>query len=270
MKTSLSVNNMQCGHCVATINKELLKVNGVFGVEANIAEQTLSIDHTDDVDVAAVKTVISTLGYAPKISTDAFAAKAAEWDENPARVEMATTFFRRVVENVAIQPSDVALDFGCGTGLVGLQLVPYVQKVVMVDNSPAMLDILRQKCEKDGLSSSQVELVEGSMEEVSATNLKLIVTLMALHHVVDTKSLLQQFYNQLNKGGYLAIGDLQTEDGSFHAEKVPHNGFDPHDVCAALSIAGFQLMLCETFHKMNKPTEKGKRSFTQFLILAKK
>ena len=266
MKTSLSVSNMQCGHCVSKINKELLKVNGVFGVEANIAEQTLSIDHTDDVDVTAVKAVISTLGYTPKVSTDAFAAKAAEWDENPARVEMATTFFRRVVANVAINPSDVALDFGCGTGLVGLQFVPYVEKVVMVDNSPSMLAILQQKCEKDKLTPSQVELVEGSMEEVSATNLKLIVTLMALHHVPDTKLLLQQFYNSLDKGGYIAIGDLQTEDGSFHAETVPHNGFDPHDICAALSAIGFQLMLCETFHTM----KRGTVAYPQFLIIAKK
>ena len=270
MKTSLVVSNMQCGHCVATINKELRKVNGVFGVEANIATQTLEIDHTEEVDVGKMKAVIASLGYSPNEPQDLFAHKAAQWDENPIRVEQATTFFRRIVDNVPLNSTDVVVDFGCGTDLVGLQFIPYVKSVVMVDNSPAMMEVLRKKWVAEKLTNEQVQLVEGGMEKVKAKNLKLIVTLMALHHVEDTQKLLTQFYQQVEKGGYLAIGDLEKEDGRFHNEKVPHNGFEPYEVCKMLNAVGFELLLCETFHQLTKDTAEGSRAFPQFLIIAKK
>lgn len=257
---------MQCGHCVATINKELRKVNGVFGVEANIATQTLDIDYTEDVDVGKIKAVIVSLGYGPNEPQDLFAHKAAQWDENPVRVEQATTFFRRIADSVPLNSTDVVVDFGCGTGLVGLQFIPYVKSVVMVDNSPAMLEVLRKKCFTEKLNNEQVQLVDGGMEKVNAKNLKLIVTLMALHHVEDTQKILTQFYQHLEKGGYLAIGDLEKEDGSFHSEQVPHNGFNPQAICKILSSLGFELLLCETFRTIKKETV----SYPQFLIIAKK
>ena len=88
--------------------------------------------------------------------------------------------------------------------------------------------------------------------------------------IIILEKLLTQFYQHLEKGGYLAIGDLEKEDGSFHNEKVPHNGFDINEICKMLSVIGFELVLCETFHQLTKTTTEGSRTFPQFLIIARK
>ena len=66
MKTSLNIENMHCAHCVSTINKALLKINGVYGVEANVADQILSIDHTENVSLEAITLQLNELGYPQK------------------------------------------------------------------------------------------------------------------------------------------------------------------------------------------------------------
>ncbi|QZE14834.1 heavy-metal-associated domain-containing protein [Halosquirtibacter laminarini] len=63
MRTSFKVKNVSCGACVSDINTELLKVNGVYGVFANIATQSLDIDHTGDTDLKRVKQILKDLKY---------------------------------------------------------------------------------------------------------------------------------------------------------------------------------------------------------------
>jgi hypothetical protein len=65
------------------------------------------------------------------------------------------------------------------------------------------------------------------------------VAAMTLHHVPNVVAILADLGKMLAKGGWLAIADLQLEDGSFHADlKVPHNGFNPenkaHDITGAI------------------------------------
>ena len=267
MKTKLNVENMQCGHCVSTINNNLLKINGVFGVEANIAEKSIMVDHTPDVSFEQVKTTLEDLGYSAA-DIDAFGHKAEDWDKNTVRVELANKFVRSVMELMPIQDDMTLMDFGCGTGLVGLQFAPYVKQLVMVDNSPAMLAVLVKKVAEMELDS--VEVVGPSIKASSTDKVDAIVSQMAFHHVEDTKEVLEQMYEKLNPGGFIAIADLAKEDGSFHKEAVPHNGFDEQTLCKEMSDTGFKLHLCEIYNTIQKETEQGIREYQQFLIIAKK
>ena len=40
---------------------------------------------------------------------------------------------------------------------------------------------------------------------------------MAMHHVEDTAHFLKTLYDHLNPGGFIAVADLDKEDGSFHS-----------------------------------------------------
>ncbi len=65
-------------------------------------------------------------------------------------------------------------------------------------------------------------------EEGPAGQFDLVVTAMTLHHIADVPGFLARLGHLLRKDGRLAVADLVTEDGSFHAPMtVPHNGFDP-------------------------------------------
>ena len=78
------------------------------------------------------------------MTNDNFAHRAAEWD-NPSKVEMTQKFVEALLSKVALKNSWKGLEVGAGTGLVGLQLLPYLNSVVFEDTSEAMLDVLKQK-----------------------------------------------------------------------------------------------------------------------------
>ena len=48
------------------------------------------------------------------------------------------------------------LDYGCGTGLLSLFLLPHVRRVVGADSSPGMLEVLRKKLTEGGIENMKV------------------------------------------------------------------------------------------------------------------
>jgi len=56
----------------------------------------------------------------------------------------------------------------------------------------------------------------------------LIFSAMALHHVQNTDALLDRFASLTAPGGWIALADLDTEDGTFHSgDSGPvHPGFN--------------------------------------------
>ena len=268
MKTNLSVQNLQCTRCVSSINNALLKINGVYGVEVNIANQRVLVDHTENVSLDSLSKELDKLGY-PVATQDLFGERAGEWDLNPVRINQSEKFFKQVAQVVPLLPNFKVLDFGCGTGLVGLHFAPFVGRLVMVDSSPGMLNELHKKLSILALDTTKVELLS-DIAKHKENDIDLIVSMMTLHHIEDVSALLAVFFNKLNKDGYIAIGDLMLEDGSFHDEYVPHYGFDPQDICAKLIAQGFQLVQCASFNELSKETKNGLKDFEQFLIIAKK
>jgi ubiquinone/menaquinone biosynthesis C-methylase UbiE len=205
-----------------------------------------------------------------KITEDSFGAKAEEWDLNPIRQKQSEKFFKRIAEVVPLDPKSKLIDFGAGTGLVGLRFAPYVNHLTMVDKSIGMLDVLKQKIATLGLDANQFDLVSTDIESLKNDEFDLLVSLMTFHHIENVEQVLRQIFQKLRKGGYIAIGDLEKEDGSFHNEQVPHKGFEQEEICNYLNTTGFKLVLCETYNVITKPTEQGIKDFKQFIIIAKK
>ncbi len=199
------------------------------------------------------------------MNIDAFAAKAKNWDENPRAVEMATRFVAELTRHAS--PARL-LEFGCGTGLVGLQLVDELQELHMLDNSPAMLERLRQKAH--GLD--KITIWQGEIEEFELPKVDTICSLMALHHVADIERLLHLFNDLLPSGGKIIIGDILKEDGSFHGSTpVPHNGFDGQQLRHIFSSAGFRVEQFYSHQTISKIGADGiERSYPLFILVAAK
>ena len=77
----------------------------------------------------------------------------------------------------------------------------------------------------------------------------------ALHHVEDIAELFRIFHGLLNEGGFLALADLETEDGSFHPdnEGVHHFGFDREALIDMARNAGFRDPEVSTASVLRKP-----------------
>jgi len=74
-----------------------------------------------------------------------FDLKAVTWDEEPRRVQLAKDLFAAITDTVVLNPCIAVLDFGCGTGLLTLQLATQGGHVTGVDSSQGMLDVLEDK-----------------------------------------------------------------------------------------------------------------------------
>ena len=77
----------------------------------------------------------------------------------------------------------------------------------------------------------------------------------------------------LRPGGYLAVADLDAEDGSFHAQKrdVYHNGFERNQIAEWLSRAGFVGTAIRDAHWIRKADAVGLvRSYGVFLAVGRK
>jgi len=201
-----------------------------------------------------------------------FDQAAAHWDAEPRRVELARAVGKAILHQVQTTPDMHVLDYGCGTGLLGLFLLPHVRSVTGVDNSPGMLQVLKEKIRTGGIKQMSAERLDLRHNAVPASRYNLIVVNMVMHHVDRIDALLAAFHRMLLPGGFVAIADLDPEQGLFHrpevAESVYHHGFDRSSFKDSLIRAGFTNISDVTAHVVRKPDANGDlREFPVFLIV---
>ena len=198
---------------------------------------------------------------------DNFAHRAAEWDTSE-KINMTEIFVAEMLQHVKPQPTWKALEIGAGTGLVGMQILPLVRKVVFEDTSAAMLDVLKLKLEE----KNQAEILHGEVYDYNQKDIDLIFSCMALHHVPDIEKTLQHLSTITNPGAMVVIGDLKTEDGSFHRfEPIPHRGFDTDILSEQFRQAGFDVQKVHVYNILSRERIEGViADFEQFILIAKK
>jgi 2-polyprenyl-3-methyl-5-hydroxy-6-metoxy-1,4-benzoquinol methylase len=67
-----------------------------------------------------------------------FDEAAANWDAEPRRVELAKAVGNAILQHARPTCGMDVLDYGCGTGLLGLFLLPHVRSVTGADSSPGI------------------------------------------------------------------------------------------------------------------------------------
>jgi copper ion binding protein len=61
--SSYTVTGMTCGHCVASVRKEIGRIDGVTGVEVDLASGRVQVESANPVDQAAVAAAVDEAGY---------------------------------------------------------------------------------------------------------------------------------------------------------------------------------------------------------------
>ena len=201
-----------------------------------------------------------------------FNKEAATWDENPARVKIATDVARAIMDTVRPDKAMDVLDFGAGTGLLSLAVQPHVHSITAIDSSPGMLAVLEEKMRKQGLTNVQTRVVDLGKGDAFDGRFDVIISSMTFHHISDVGSVLRKLAAALKPGGRIAIADLDSDDGKFHdsAEGVFHNGFDRCTMLKQFEIAGLTMIRNRTAAIVRKPSIDGEiRTFTLFLMTGK-
>jgi cyclopropane fatty-acyl-phospholipid synthase-like methyltransferase len=145
------------------------------------------------------------------------------------------------------------MDFGSGTGLLLERIAPHVGRITAVDVSPAMNNQLRSKQAHLGC---ELEILEIDLESRQISGkFDGIISSMTMHHVRDVAGMLATFHALLVDGGFIAIADLDAEDGSFHTEDtgVHHHGFPREEIAGMARAAGFTGVSVIEASRLHKP-----------------
>ena len=197
---------------------------------------------------------------------DLFAEKSKSWDINSKRVQSAKAIADKIMESVALNKEMHLMDFGAGTGLLSYCLSDAIGKVTAVDNSPSMLKVFKEKAKEFDCSTAFMELDLTKEMLPKETSYDGIISSMTIHHVEDIKDLFERFYTLLPQNGFIALADLDSEEGDFHSdnEGVFHFGFE-RDMLEKIAIeVGFKEVRFQTANTINKPLA----TYTVFLMTA--
>ena len=195
--------------------------------------------------------------------TDTFAHKAAGSGQ-PDKIKMSDKFAAELLKHVDLQPHWKALEVGAGTGLDGLQLLPMLKSCVFEDTSEAMLAILKQKTDE----LPNVEIVHGEVTAYTQPDIDLVFSNMAFHHITDIAATLQHLHTITKPGARVVVGDLRSEDGSFHHfEAVPHRGFETNELAGLFRQSGFEVQLIKTYNILHREESPGNPTDYELFIL---
>ena len=196
---------------------------------------------------------------------DHFKDRAQEWDGGSIRVEGAKKIADAIKEKIQLDKSMDVMDFGVGTGLLGFEIAKDVGQVYGVDTSVNMIEKLHEK----NTPELQIQTyTRDIIKEPLTQTFDGMVSSMTLHHIQDLKAFFETIYKNIKKDGFIAIADLESEDGTFHSDNtgVFHFGFEEEDLKRVVKDAGFKDLKVQNINTINKPH----KDFGIFLLTAKK
>lgn len=201
-----------------------------------------------------------------------FDKKAKDWDDNR-RIQRSKVIAEKIIDYVNLQETFTGLEFGCGTGLISLNLYDKLGKITCIDTSSGMIKQLEDKVAEHNLDKITVTQLNINDDHDLKSEYDIIYSSMSLHHVTSLEETLQNFYDLLQDGGLLCIVDLDKEDGSFHSQEsnfLGHNGFEQKELSQLLEQVGFNNIMSETFYNDERSIGNRNIEYSLFIMKAQK
>jgi tRNA (cmo5U34)-methyltransferase len=201
-----------------------------------------------------------------------FDIKAADWDKNPMHWDRSVAIAGEIRKRIPLKPYFRALEFGAGTGILSFLLKDHLREIVLMDNSSEMIRMINEKIASTRVKIFKTMFFDLEHEDFTNGKFDFIFTQMVLHHVSDIDNIITKFHELLNHGGYLAIADLNSEDGSFHSDGFTgHKGFDADYITKLVLSKGFtNISDKECFVIKRQVSETETMEYPVFLLIAEK
>ena len=135
-------------------------------------------------------------------------------------------------------PTATALEVGPGDGSFLPELAHRFAQVVAVDNSPAMLELARARCEQAALDNVELKLADALHDDCPSADC--VVLNMVLHHLAAPGEALKQLARLVNPGGSLLVTELCSHNQSWAREACGDLwlGFEQDDLARWADAAG--------------------------------
>jgi 2-polyprenyl-3-methyl-5-hydroxy-6-metoxy-1,4-benzoquinol methylase len=201
-----------------------------------------------------------------------FDIKAAGWDNNPVYLERSKAIADALISSIPIREEMTAIEYGAGTGITSFLLKDSLREITLMDNSTGMLEVTNEKIRAAKVENLKALKFDLEHDDYTGARVDLIISQMVLHHISDIVNIIRKFHGMLNPGGFLAIADLYSEDGSFHGEGFTgHNGFNPDELSHIIAELGFKNISHRECFVMHKVIAEGMtKQFRLFLLTAER
>ena len=151
----------------------------------------------------------------------------------------------RIIDALGLTAGQVVADIGSGTGYFTVRLAKAAArpKVYAVDIEPAMLEYVRQRAAKEGLT--QVVAVQASATTPNLPEpVDVVLVVDTYHHIPNRPTYFREIRKSMKRSGRLAIVDFRKGAPSGPPEEFR---LTPEQITAELKQAGFSLQTQHDF-----------------------
>jgi 2-polyprenyl-3-methyl-5-hydroxy-6-metoxy-1,4-benzoquinol methylase len=152
-------------------------------------------------------------GHAVRRQRRVWSGRVATWDQHGSAGLAKVT--AAVLGEADVQPDQLVVDLGCGTGQISLPLAAVGAQVLAVDVSSAMIRRLQAEAGRQGLRLDALALpIEELM--LPPASVDLIISSYALHHLrdPDKQRIVTRACGWLRPGGRLLVADMMFGRGA--------------------------------------------------------
>ena len=169
-----------------------------------------------------------------------------------------------------LQPSDMVMDFGCGTGLIANEIAECVQRIHAIDTSSRMIEIAERKAKDRNIANISYARTTIFDERYKIGSFDVILVFHVLHLLEDVPLALHRMNNLLKPGGLwisatpcvgekIGLGSLIGLAGRLGLmPKI--RSFKKRDLVAAIEAGNFTLVELDCLNQSSR----------EYFVVAKK
>ena len=155
----------------------------------------------------------------------------------------------------SLLPPLKAADFGCGTGVLSVEIARWADQVYAIDQSRSVLQQAKARAEREGLTN--VRFLRQDLHRLSLSDamLDLVVISQSLHHVQEPRAVLGEAFRILKAGARLILLELMPHEERWVQDRLGHRhlGFEPAHLEKTLDALGFTRILRVDHDRGNSP-----------------
>ncbi len=182
-------------------------------------------------------------------NTDKFEMIANIYDTSE-RIQIAKVSSDAIREYLVDTKNKNAIDFGCGTGLVGMNLLNDFNSMLFLDTSQNMINQIKQKISDFNIKNADTLCFDFEKDSRLDLHADYIFMAQVLLHINDIELILSRLYDVLNVGGHLIIVDFNKNEEI--VSDMVHNGFDQENLTDIMIKLGYKDIQSKTFYTKSK------------------